>query len=233
MKILAFIPARKGSKRLPSKNIMLCAGKPLIAWTIESALNTKLQMDVIVSTDSEEIAKISKEYGAEVPFFRPKEFAADTSTTFDAIKYTLDTLASNGRVYDYFILLQPTSPLRQSSHIDEAFKLLQTTGGKAVVSVSSLEHPIEWTMTLPENNSLDTFINENQHYLKTRSQDLPTRYRINGAVACVRTEDFLNEGTFYLKKGVYAYPMENKYSVDIDELSDFEYANHLLLNSEN
>ncbi|MCP3851068.1 MAG: acylneuraminate cytidylyltransferase family protein [Gammaproteobacteria bacterium] len=231
MKILAFIPARKGSKRVLNKNIKLCAGKPLIAWTIESALKAKQKMDIVVSTDSNKIAEISKKYGAEIPFLRPDELANDTSTTYDAMKYTLNTLAKQGRVYDFIMLLQPTSPVRQASHIDEAFRLLLESNGKAVVSVSNIDHPNEWTMTLPENNSLDAFIKDNSHYLKQRSQELPVRYRLNGAISCVKVEDFLNEGTFYLKKGVFAYPMENKYSVDIDELSDFEYAQYLLSSS--
>lgn len=232
MKIIAFIPARKGSKRLPNKNIKLCAGKPLIAWTIESALKAKLKMDVVVSTDSEEIAAISKEYGAEVPFLRPKEIATDISTTFDAIKYTLNTLSEQGRNYDFIVLLQPTSPIRQPSHIDEAYTLLQKSQGKSVVSVSAIDHPYEWTMTLAENNSLDSFIKENQHYLKTRSQDLPIRYRLTGSIFCARTTALLREGTFYLKQGVFAFPMAKRYSVDIDELSDFNYAEYLLLNPE-
>lgn len=231
MKILALIPARQGSKRLPNKNIKMLAGKPLIGWTIEATLNTKLAangvLDVFVSTDSEEIAQIARNHGAEVPFLRPEELASDTATTFDAIQHSLQRFKEMGREYDYVVLLQPTSPLRQAFHIDEAFALYQEKNAESVTSVSMIEHPIEWTMTLEDDLKLDRFFADNADKLRTRSQDLPTRYRLNGAVAISKAESFFKPQVTE-PKAVYAYVMDRKYAVDIDELADFQYAEYFL-----
>ncbi|WP_038070666.1 acylneuraminate cytidylyltransferase family protein [Hydrogenovibrio kuenenii] len=232
MKVLALIPARQGSKRLPNKNIKMLAGKPLIAWTIEAALASDLvkdrMMDVFVSTDSEEIADIAREHGAKVPFLRPDELASDTASTKDAITHALKTLKEMGQEYDCLILLQPTSPLRQSFHIDEAFALFLDKDAESVTSVSELEHPIEWTMTLEDDLKLDNFFQENAEALKTRSQDLPTRYRLNGALVIHKTKTFFADQVLPQQKDVYAYVMERKYAVDIDELADFQYAEYFV-----
>lgn len=231
MKILALIPARQGSKRLPNKNIKMLADKPLIAWTIQAALASKLasesSMDVFVSTDSEEIAQIARSHGAEVPFLRPEALASDTSSTFDAIHHSLQTFKEMGRTYDYLMLLQPTSPLRQAFHIDEAFALYQEKNAESVTSVSAVEHPIEWTMTLEEDQKLDSFFKDNAEVLKIRSQDLPTRYRLNGAIAISKADSFFKPQPAEPKE-VYAYVMDRKYAVDIDELADFQYAEYFL-----
>ena len=118
--ILAVIPARGGSKRLPNKNILDLAEKPLIAWSIEAGLNSKYIDTVVVSSDSDDILDISKKFGADI-IKRPDELASDTATSFDAIKHTIENTIET---FDYVILLQPTSPLRNNSHIDEAFELL-------------------------------------------------------------------------------------------------------------
>lgn len=225
--ILALIPARAGSKRLPKKNIMPLGGQPLIAWTIKAALEAKLDMDVMVSTDSEEIAKIALDYGAEVPFLRPESLAQDTSTSFEAIEYTLKTLADSGRHYDYVMFLQPTSPFRQGQHIEQAYLMLTHLNANAVVSVTELDHPVEWSMTLPENGCLNDFISHHIGQLKTRSQDLPKRYRLNGAISCAQVKALLAHQTFYIPSATYAYKMEAQYSVDIDTLTDFQYAEFL------
>lgn len=228
-KIVCIIPARAGSKRLANKNIKPFAGKPLIAWTIDAALGAQLDMDVIVSTDSEEIAQVSRAYGAEVPFLRPEALASDSATSFDAIEYTLEQLKSLGRVYETLIFLQPTSPLRQSFHIENSYALMQSQNGKVVISVSEIDHPIEWTMSLPDTGSMDSYINSQQDALTKRSQDFPTRFRVNGAIFCGNVSEVLACQSFYLKSGgVFAYPMERKYSIDIDELIDFEYAEFLM-----
>ncbi|QPK63130.1 acylneuraminate cytidylyltransferase family protein [Methylomonas sp. LL1] len=228
MKIIAFIPARKGSKRLADKNIKPLAGKPLIAWTIEAALAAGSNMDVIVSTDSPEIEGIAKAYGAEVPFLRPESLAGDNIPTFDALEYTLDRLKKAGREYDTAVLLQPTSPLRKANHIAEALKLLEQPDVRSVVSVSEFEHPVEWTMPLPENRRLDSYISEHEQVLRTRSQDLPKRYRLNGAVYCARTADILQYKSFYMPQGTCAYIMDKVFATDIDDLFDFEYAEFLI-----
>src|SRR5690606_12646538 len=119
-RFLAVIPARGGSKGIPNKNIVDVNGKPLIQYTVEAALNSKYLDRIIVSTDSLEIAKVAKACGAEVPFLRPAELATDTSKTIEALLHAVREISTSNLRYDYLVLLQPTQPLRQSFHIDEA-----------------------------------------------------------------------------------------------------------------
>lgn len=121
-KAVAFIPARSGSKRVSSKNIRVLNGHPLIAYTITAAINSGVFSDVIVSTDSKQIEEIACYYGAEVPFLRPKEYAADLSPDIEWVEYTLSQLASQGREYDCFSILRPTSPFRQPETIQRAMQ---------------------------------------------------------------------------------------------------------------
>ncbi|MBC8555357.1 MAG: acylneuraminate cytidylyltransferase family protein, partial [Candidatus Brocadiales bacterium] len=139
-RILAIIPARGGSKRLPRKNILDLAGKPPIAWSIEAALGSKYIDRVIVSTDDEEIAGISRKYGADVPFMRPNKLATDESSSVDVVLHVINTLKEKGRESEYIMLLQPTSPLRTMENIDEAVELLQSSSSDAVISVCEAEH---------------------------------------------------------------------------------------------
>ena len=221
---LAIIPARKGSKRVPNKNIKEFHGKPLVAWSIDAAQRCNLDMDVVVSTDSQEIADISIAHGAEVPFLRPAEFSSDTSPTFDALKFSIDELIKMGRYYDYLVLLQPTSPLRQPWHIDGAFGVMLKNHARTVISVCEIEHPVEWTLTLPEDNCIDSYIQESFDNFQKRGQDFPKRYRMNGAVSCSPMEAFYEcTGTIGLE-GNYAYIMDKKYSYDINDIYDFEMA---------
>ncbi|MGE3591195.1 MAG: NTP transferase domain-containing protein [Arcobacter sp.] len=214
---LAVIPARGGSKRLPRKNVLDLCGKPLIVWSIEAGLKSNYIDKVVVSSDDEEILNISKEYGAET-IKRPNEFASDTATTFDAIKHTIDNL----EIYDYVVLLQPTSPLRDDKHIDEAVKLLQTKNADAVVSVCEMDHSPLWSNTLPEDGSLANFRHEKAK--GKRSQDLEKYYRVNGAIYICKTEKLLEEKGFFLKDNIFAYVMDRESSVDIDEDIDFKIA---------
>jgi len=150
---LAIIPARGGSKRLPRKNILDLNGTPLIAYSIEAGLKSKYIDKVIVSSDDEEILKISKKYGA-LTLIRPDELAGDMATTFDAIAHTIE----NTKEYDYIVLLQPTSPLRDEKHIDEAIELLEGKEANAVVSVCEMEHSPLWSNTLDSTLSMKGFL---------------------------------------------------------------------------
>ena len=123
-KILGLITARGGSKGLPRKNIRTLLGKPLIAWTIDQAIASDYLDKIVVSTDSKIIADISKDFGAEVPFLRPKMLATDTATSVDVINHTLDYLTDKNQIFDYFALLEPTSPLRETSDINLAIEQL-------------------------------------------------------------------------------------------------------------
>jgi len=218
---LAVIPARGGSKRLPRKNILELNSKPLISYSIEAAQNSKYIDKVIVSSDDEEILNISQKYGA-LTIKRPDELASDTATTFDVIKHAIE----NTNEYDYIVLLQPTSPLRDENHIDEAIELLEAKGANAVVSVCEMDHSPLWSNTLDQSLSMESFLKD--EVLHKRSQDLERYYRLNGAIYIAKTDKLLEEESFFLKKNIFAYIMDRKSSVDIDEEIDFRIAKALM-----
>ena len=222
--ILAVILARGGSKRLPGKNILDLAGKPLIAWSIEAGLNSKYIDKVVVSSDSDQILNISKKYGTKI-VKRPSALASDTATSFDAIKHTIDI---RDEKFDFVILLQPTSPLRNNGHIDEALELLIKKNADAIISVTETDHSPLWADTLPKDRSMVNFLKNG--VLNKRSQDLVKHYRINGAIYICRTEKLLEEKSFFLKGNIYAYQMDRESSVDIDEKIDFQLANLIIEN---
>ncbi len=221
-RILAIIPARGGSKRLPGKNILDLAGKPLIAWTIEAALESNYIDRVIVSTDDEEIAVISKKYGADLPFIRPDILATDKATSVDVVLHTIEKIEGFGEKYDYIILLQPTSPLRCAKNIDESIELLQAKKCDSVISVCKSEHNPLWCNLIPEDGNLTNFLDDN--ILNKRSQDLEQYYRLNGAIYLCNIARFQKEKTFFLKKKCLAYKMKEEESVDVDNKIDFQLA---------
>jgi CMP-N,N'-diacetyllegionaminic acid synthase len=224
LKILAIVPARKGSKRLPDKNILDLAGKPLIAWTIEAALGSVYIDHTIVSTDSDDIARISIEYGAEVPFLRPVYLANDTASSTDVILHAINYYESNGISFDIIVLLQPTSPLRSNCDIDKAIEEI-TKKNNAIISVCETDHPPLWANTLPGDLSMKNFIHPDIKDL--RSQDFPKYYRINGAIYISYINYFkLNNG--FLGDATKAFIMENQKSVDIDSILDFHLCSILL-----
>lgn len=219
-KILAIIPAREGSKGIKDKNIANLNGKPLISYSIKEGLKSKYIDKVVVTTDGEEIAKVAKENGAEVPFLRPKHLAEDTSKTIDCMIHCIDELKKQGEEYDYVVLLQPTQPLRQAWHIDEAIELIIKKDEEALVSVSKAkEHPILMRM-IDENGHA---INLLEGSSTKRRQDFQDFYKVNGAIYINKiNEDFNNETSLNDNKLVYI--MDEKYDVDIDELIDLEIA---------
>lgn len=214
---LAIIPARGGSKRLPRKNILELAGKPLIGWTIEAALNSNYIDQSVVSSDDAEILSTASSYNIQL-IQRPEDLATDQASTFDAIKHTIE----NSSPYDYIVLLQPTSPLRQAEHIDAAIELLISKNADAVISVCEMDHSPLWSNTLPENGSMHNFLRD--EVKNKRSQDLEKFYRLNGAIYICKTDKLLEEQTFFIKQNIYAYVMDRKSSVDIDEEIDFSFA---------
>lgn len=222
-KYLAIIPARGGSKRLINKNILDLNGKPLIAYSIEAALNSKYINEVIVTSDSDSILEIAKQNKAKT-IKRPKLLSNDTSTTFDAIKHTI----KNSEQFQYIVLLQPTSPLRNSTHIDAAIKLLEDKNADAIISICEMEHSPQCTDILPTNNSLVEFLNKED--CKKRSQDLATHYRLNGAIYICKTSKLLKEETFELKENIFGFKMKQENSIDIDTKLDFLIAQTILEN---
>ena len=152
MKTLGIIPARSGSKGLKNKNILTFAGKPLIAWTIEAGINSELQ-DIIVSTDCEKIAELSKSYGADIPFIRPKSLASDTASSADVILHAIEQLSNRGKSYDYVFMLEPTSPLRDASDINRALHQLKSSEhGEAIVGITRMPRKPPTSFIYKKNN---------------------------------------------------------------------------------
>jgi len=224
---LAIIPARGGSKRLPRKNLLSLAGKPLISHSIAAATQSNYVDEVMVSTEDREIAETAQKYGANVPFLRPAHLALDTSATFDVVEHALSVYARDlNKNFDYVLLLQPTSPLRTAQHIDEAIEQLIDKEQDAVVSVCPMEHSPLWSNTLPPDLSMRNFLRP--EVVGKRSQDLPVYYRINGSIYLCRCTKLLEQRSFFLSDRIMAYIMEKEASVDIDEMIDFKLCEVLL-----
>jgi len=221
---IAIIPARGGSKRLPGKNIKLLAGKPLIAWTIEAALKSDVFDHIFVSTDCNEIAQVSKAFGAEVPFLRPMELATDNATTNDVVTHLVEWFEKeHNKEVTTIAILQPTSPLRNAQHIKEAMQLMKDKAAKAVVSVCELEYPIQFCNQLDANGSMNGFIKKSD---MKRTQDLEPYYRLNGAIYILSRNFVGNLKGVYTNK-TFPYLMERECSVDIDSEYDFKLTKHL------
>lgn len=225
--ILALIPARGGSKGIPKKNIKPLLHKPLISYTIESAKQSRYIDRVIVTTDDAEIARISREWGAEVPFMRPKELAADDTPGIAPVLHALTWLEKEeGFAPGYVVLLQPTSPLRNTDDIDRAIETLFAQEGTTLISVSeSKDHPF-WMQTI-EEGCLKPFMDadvKNKYY---RRQDLPKVYRFNGAIYMAGTEYLLANQSFFSERTV-PYLMPRERSIDIDDAVDFQLAELIL-----
>ena len=224
--ILAVIPARGGSKRLPKKNIRFLHNKPLIAWTIEAAGGSHYVDDIIISTDDDEIIDIARALDIQIPFKRPEELATDDATSIDVVLHTLDFLATKNQHYDYIILLQPTSPMRNSEDIDEGIRYFFDRKADSVIGVCEAEHNPIWSNTLPKNNSMDNFLPS--RYNNMRSQELPIYYRINGAFYMTNTAVLKQYHSFFVPSNIYAFVMSQEHSVDIDTELDFIIASSLI-----
>lgn len=226
MKSIAIIPARSGSKGLPNKNILPLCGKPLLAYSIEAA-KASGKFDVIhVSTDSEQYADIARQYGADVPFLRSAETSSDTASSWVAVREVLSRYAERAQTFDTLMLLQPTSPLRTAEDIRAAYALMAEKRADAVVGVCEAEHSPLLCNTLPGDGNMGQFIRP--EVSEKNRQQLPTFYRINGAVYLLRTEPFLRAGTLRYGSDTYAYIMPQERSVDIDSATDFAIAEAIL-----
>jgi N-acylneuraminate cytidylyltransferase/CMP-N,N'-diacetyllegionaminic acid synthase len=218
LKVLSIIPARGRSKGVPQKNVRLLAGKPLIAWTIETALACHSLHRIIVSTDGKEIARIARDYGAEVPFLRPAELAQDDTPGIVPIFHAIRWLEKHERYRpDYVIALQPTSPLRTAQDIETALKLAKNRHADSVVSVCEAKHHPYWTKRVTSGGKLVDFFPLNSVY--TRRQDLPPAHVLNGAIYLARRDVLLQKETWYTDK-TYAYVMPLERSLDVDSPSD-------------
>lgn len=225
MRRIAIIPARSGSKGLRDKNIKELNGKPLIAYTIEAALDSDMFDKVFVSTDSQKYADIAMQYGADASFLRSEENSGDTAGSWDVIREVIERLWQRGEKYDEIMLLQATSPLRTSEDIVNAVKLLHDKKGEAVVSLTECDHSPIWCNTLPEDYCMDQF--DKDEYKDLPRQMLPTFYRYNGAIYLVTARE-LQKKEDMLKEKCYAYIMPQCRSIDIDTALDFLIAETIM-----
>lgn len=225
-RILSIIPARAGSKGLPNKNISICGGKPLIQWTIEASLKSKYITDTLVSTDSEEIKRVSKENGAWVPFLRKESLSHDESDIVDVVKNAITEASKIKGQYDFVILLQPTAPLRTTEDIDNAFDQFfnnKKTVSDTLISVYEVDRKYLWVLGI--NDSSDyLYTHFDIDLTKPRRQELENCYLPNGAIYIAPVEKF--DG-FY-KKNAIPYLMDPNKSVDIDHIEDLIKADQLL-----
>lgn len=219
---LGLITARGGSRSIPRKNIKKLLGKPLIAYTIETAIASRYLTRFIVSTDNPKIASISKQYGAEVPFFRPKSLARDTTPSLDVAIHALSWLKKHeGESYDYLMILQPTSPLRSADDIDECIRTIIATRADSVMSMVELPdfHP-QKIKKIQKGVILSAFENEGRSTL--RRQDVGHFYKRNCAIYLTKVSCILREELFGKISRAYIMPRER--SIDINDPVDFDLA---------
>ncbi|MBP7746083.1 MAG: acylneuraminate cytidylyltransferase family protein [Phycisphaerae bacterium] len=212
MSVVALIPARAGSKRLPGKNLISFAGRPLIAHTCVAALESQVLAAVYVNTDDPRIAAVAGEHGVECPVLRPKHLAADDTPTRDSNLYLLDCLARRGECYDAVMVLQPTSPLRTAGDIRAAYDLFEDHAPCSVVAVSPLVRE-SWAGRIGRDGQFERCCGEG------------TMYRLNGAIYIYRWEDYVEDRC---PRKVVAYPMPAARGIDVDTIEDLEYAQFVL-----
>lgn len=219
-KVVAIIPARGGSKGVPGKNIKLLHNKPLIAYAIESAKESRYIDRVIVSTDDETIQKVALDYGAEVPFLRPPHLATDTTPTLPVLQHIVNYLEKMNEKPDLIITLQPTSPFRTVEHIDNALEAMEDGLCESVVSVCEVDYHPLWMKKIEEDLILPYVESDIQY---TRRQDLPVVYKMNGAIFITNT-NVLMDGNLILGERTKPLLMNQEDSIDIDTIWDFKLA---------
>ncbi|WP_416176248.1 cytidylyltransferase domain-containing protein [Clostridium sp.] len=228
-KVLAIIPARGGSKGIPRKNIKNINGRPLISYSIEEARKSKYIDKLIVSTEDSEIAKISKKFGAEIPFLRPKELSKDTTPGIEPILHAVSWFKNKGITFDYVMCLQCTSPFRKYSQIDKAIEVLIEKNGDSIVSVCESEITPYWMKKI-EYGKLKDFLDNNIFY--SRRQDAPKVYRLNGAIYMTKTDVLIKYKNWYTENTL-PYVMDEISSIDIDNMLDFKFVEFLMKENQN
>ena len=222
MEAIAIIPARGGSKRIPKKNIKDFFGKPLISYSIEVALKSDLFTKVIVSTDDETIANIAKEYGAEVPFLRPKGLSDDFSGTQDVVNHAIEFLKNKGESYQYVCTIYATAPLLQEKYLKEGYKKLKNSNAINAFSATTMPYPIQRTFKINTDGRCEMFMPE--HYM-SRSQDLEEAYQDAGQFYWQKQA--LHSDEIMFAKDSIPIILPRHLVQDIDTLEDWERAEKL------
>lgn len=217
---LAIIPARSGSKGLKKKNLKKLCGKHLIGWSIDAALKSKYIDEVILSTDDNQIAKVAQKYGAKVPFIRPEFLARDTTPTFDVIEHAINYYKTElKKRFDYVVLLEPTSPLREIEDIDNPIEKLINSSANSIVGISKTESQNPSFLVLKDEQS---FISgyENPNIEVIRRQNIKDVFFLEGSIYISKTDVLLNRKTFYHEKTI-GYEIQKYKSFEIDDIYDF------------
>ena len=221
---VAIIPARGGSKGIPGKNIKEFLGKPLLAWTVEVALESGVFSRIILSTDDEEIARVGREFGVEAPFLRPAELAQDTALTAPAIRHAIEWLSdSEGCAAEYLMVLEPTAPARRPFHVREAAELLLDSGADSVASVSEVPqhyNPAK-VLQLHSDGTLGGIDGTHIRDMVHRRQDLSPYFAFDGLLYACKTSVVLNDPPTLWGDIVHAYIVDQKYNVDLDTTEDW------------
>jgi CMP-N-acetylneuraminic acid synthetase len=230
-RFLAIITARGGSKGIPGKNIKLLGGKPLIAYTIEAAKHARSIDRLILSTDDEAIAAVAREYGCEVPFMRSKELAEDTTPHPPVLHHAVKWLKEEeGYEADYVVTLQPTSPFRTATHIDEAATLIEDAGADSLIAVSKTPSRFShFKAFIRDAEGFVTLVNGDPIYKRpARRQDLPEAFFSNGMLYIVRNAIIVQDGSRMYGEKTVPYVIDARYAVDIDALEDWEVAEKMV-----
>lgn len=218
--VIAVIPARAGSKGLPGKNLRPLCGKPLVAWSIQSALKSRYIDEAVVSTDDDDIAKVAAAYGAQVPFRRPAELATDTSTTLSVVEHVLAYYREHlMRTFDVLVLLEPTSPLREDSDIDTMLERMDRNWDRvdALISLGEVrEHPS--IMKRLRDEEIEPYCTELTQ--TTRRQDNPPAYFPYGVAYIVKVPSLIQEQRFFTRRCGY-HLLKRFQGYEIDDLHDF------------
>jgi CMP-N,N'-diacetyllegionaminic acid synthase len=226
MSIVGVIPARGGSTAVPKKSIALCAERPLLAYTCEAALGSKGLSRTILSTDDPEIAAVGVSCGVDVPFLRPPELATAEAPMVPVLAHALDWLDSSGIAVEALVLLQPTSPLRTSRHIDEAIELWRTRVAETVVSVVEVPHQFgPGSLLKLRDGRVEPFFPDQPRHV--RRQDKPRVYARNGPAVLVVSPAVIRRGDLY-GDPTLGYVMPRSSSHDVDDREDLELVDLIL-----
>jgi CMP-N,N'-diacetyllegionaminic acid synthase len=220
MSLIALIPARGGSKGIPKKNVKDFCGKPLIAWSIDVALQATEVDRVIVTTDDQEIADISLNFGAEVPFLRPERFATDETPGIEPVLHAISVLPQ----FDWVLVLQPTSPLRITEDIASIVNYAHLNNTNSAVSVVEASNHPHWTYLRNHSGTLSSMSSGNP---VSRRQELPRAFALNGALYLAKRE-WIMESKAFVSNETYGYVMPRERSVDIDSPLDWKWAEFLM-----
>lgn len=228
MKTLGLIPARGGSKGIPGKNLAMVCGRPLLAYTVDAALGSRLLTRVILSTDSEEIARVGRSLGVDVPFMRPPELASDTIPTINVILHALRALSEAGQSYDALCLLQPTNPLRTSEMIDQACRAFMASQADTLLSVLELpeHHHPHWALVQDDEGLLHWTTGQSDP--PPRRQLLPPAYHREGSIYITRTTVLMERHSLY-GEHIVPFLVDPATTVNIDGPDDLKMAEEIIV----